>query len=196
MTELRVDGVMLRFDDSWLVAKWDDSRWYRAGIERLTGSLDGRPEGTKAMDVVGLQGEIPYLFEVKDFRGFSIQNKARHVSELPLEIGLKARDTIAGIVGVVSRGGDEALPHKWVHAVKQEGRAVHVVALIAEDGPRPGEPIHKRVIRDSERMNRVKQFVAWLTPRVWVADPLKQASIPGLTASSLPGGGPARGRSS
>jgi hypothetical protein len=102
MTELRVDGVMLLFDDAWSVAKWDDSIWYRSGIERLQGDLDGRSEGTKAMDVVGMRDDIPYLFEVKDFRGYPIENKYRHVSELPLEIGLKARDTIAGMVGIVA----------------------------------------------------------------------------------------------
>ena len=28
--------------------------------------------------------EIPYLFEVKDFRGFAIENKTRQLHELPL----------------------------------------------------------------------------------------------------------------
>jgi hypothetical protein len=158
----------------------------------LSGEVDGRSEGTKAVDVVGLREEIPYLFEVKDFRGFAIQNKTRQVRELPVEIGLKARDTIAGLVGVVSRGKDGELPRRWVQAVKHERRAVHVVAFIVEDAPRPGEAEHKRAARESERLNRVKQFLTWLTPRVWVADPLRNPSIPGLTATSLAGGGAAR----
>jgi hypothetical protein len=193
MTELSVDGLRFRFDDSWLVTKWDDSPWYRKGIEGLKGDVDGRPEGTKAVDVVGIRAEIPYLFEVKDFRGFAIQNKVRQIRELPVEIGVKARDTIAGLVGVVSRGGDGELPRRWVQAVKHEGRAVHLVAFIAEDAPRPGEALHKREARESERLNRVKQLLTWLTPRVWVTDPLRSSPIPGLTASSLAGGGTARG---
>ena len=178
---------MLRFDDSWQVAKWDDSRWYRARIERLQGELDGKHESTKAMDVVGIRDEVPYLFEVKDFCGYPIENKARQMRELPLEIGLEARDTVAGLVGSASRGsGEDDLPLRWVNAVKQQGRVVRVVALIAEDGPRPGEPTQKRAARESERLNQLKRFLGWLTPRVWVTDPLKQPSIPGLTAASLP----------
>jgi hypothetical protein len=193
MTELTIDGIQLTFDDSWLVTKWDDSPWYRDGIERLKGKLNGNAEGTKAVDVVGIRDEIPYLFEVKDFRGFAIKNKARQVQELPLEIGLKARDTIAGLVGLVSRDREGELPRRWVHAVKHHGRAVHVVAFLAEDAARPGEAAHKRAARESERLNRVKQFLTWLTPRVWVTDPLRNPPIPGLTAASLAGGGAARG---
>lgn len=193
MTELKIDGIQLTFDDSWLVTKWDDSPWYRAGIERLKGELNGNAEGNKAVDVVGIRDEIPYLFEVKDFRGFAIENTARQVQALPLEIGLKARDTIAGLVGFVSRDREGVLPHRWLQAVKHQGRAVRVVAFIAEDEARPAETEHKRAARESERLNRVKQLLSWLTPRVWVADPLRNPSIPGLTAVSLAGSGVARG---
>jgi hypothetical protein len=37
--------------------------------------------------------------EIKDFRGVAIENKQRQLQELPLEIGLKARDTVAGLLG-------------------------------------------------------------------------------------------------
>jgi len=66
MTELKIDGIQLTFDDSWLVTKWDDSQGYRAGIEGLQGELQGKTEGTKAVNVVGIREEIPYLFEVKE----------------------------------------------------------------------------------------------------------------------------------
>ncbi|HEU4728156.1 MAG TPA: hypothetical protein VFT22_09715 [Kofleriaceae bacterium] len=89
MTDLRIDGLRFVFDDSWLVARWDDSSWYRAGIEKLKGQVDGRAEATKAVDVVGLRDHVPYLFEVKDFRGYAIENKLRQVQELPVELGLE-----------------------------------------------------------------------------------------------------------
>jgi hypothetical protein len=192
VTALPIDGIRFEFDDSWLIAKWDDSVWYRERFERLKGTLDGKYESTKAVDVVGMRDDVPYLFEVKDFRGFAIENKARHVEELPLELGLKARDTVAGLLGVTALGVHDDLPARWIRAVNQLGRAVNVVAWIAEDATRPGEHAHKRAVRESQRLRSVKQRLAWLTHRVWVSDPLRSPVVPGVVATSLPGAGPAR----
>ena len=185
-----VDGIQFDFERSWQVAKWDDSPWYRGGIERLQGELDGRHEGTKAADLIGLRGASPYLIEVKDFRGFTIENKRRQVRELPLEIGLKARDTIAAVAGLVSLGNPPELPVRWLRAVREEGRAVNVVAWIAED-PRPAQPEHQRA-RAEIRLAGLKQKLAWLTRRVWVCDPLRQITLEDVSAASLAGAGAAR----
>jgi hypothetical protein len=56
VTRLPIDGLRFEFDDSWSVAKWDDSRWYLEGVHKLNGQLEDRPEGTKAVDVIGLRG--------------------------------------------------------------------------------------------------------------------------------------------
>lgn len=194
MTALEVDGLQLTFDDAWQIVKWDDSPSYREGIEKLKGVLESNPQGTKAMDLVGVREDVPYLLEVKDFRGFAIENKLRQLNELPLEIGIKARDTIAGLVGIVSRDKPDELSHRWVDAVREAGRPIHVVALLVEDEARPGEAAHKRQIRESERLQRIKQSLAWLTSRVLVTDPVRAATIPGLTTRSLAGAG--RGRRS
>ena len=99
MTELDVDGIRFTFDDSWSAVKWDDTDAYNLHI----GKLQGPGHGTKAVDVIGLCDGSPYLFEVKDFRGaeIAIANLNR---DLPLEIGFKARDATAGLVGTMSRG--------------------------------------------------------------------------------------------
>lgn len=197
MTQLPIDGIRLEFDDSWAVAKWDDARWYLDGIHKLNGELDGRPEGTKAVDAVGVRDDVPYLFELKDFRGLAIENKQRQLNELPLEIGLKVRDTVAGLVGWVALGKQDELPLRWVHAAREQRQLVRVLALIAEDSSRPGESAHKRSARESERANRVKQRIAWLTPRVLVNDPLRDTPMLrniGVAASSEASAGPARRR--
>ena len=197
MTPLPIDGLRFEFDDSWSVAKWDDSRWYLEGISKLTGQLDDRPEGTKAVDAIGLRDEIPYLFEVKDFRGFAIENKKRQLHELPLEVGLKTRDTVAGLFGWVALGKQDDLPLRWVQAVRDQHQLVRVITLVAEDSLRPGEPVHKREARDLERASRLKQRLAWLTPRVLVSDPLRNATTLeqlGIVAKSEAGAGPARPR--
>ncbi|HEX4417301.1 MAG TPA: hypothetical protein VH165_05350 [Kofleriaceae bacterium] len=134
-------------------------------------------------------------FDDKDFRGVAIENQQRQRHELPLEIGLKARDTVAGLLGWVALGKQDDLPRRWVRAVCDQQRAIHVVALIAEDAARPGEPLHKRAAKESERMNRLKQRLAWLTPRVVVKDPLRDTDLLGrlgITVNSEAGAGPAR----
>lgn len=195
MTSLTVDGIRLEFDDSWEVVKWDKSPWYVNGIMKLSGQLDGRPEGTKAVDVLGVRNSAPFLFEVKDFRGFPIENKQRQFHELPLEVGLKARDTVAGLVGWVALGKDDALPLRWVQATKERQQPVHVLALIAEDSSRPGEASHKRAAREDERASRMKQRLAWLTTKVHVKDPLRDREMLdklSISARSEAGAGPAR----
>lgn len=192
MTALPIDGIRFEFDDSWAIAKWDDSTWYRERIARLKGTFDGNYQSTKAVDAVGMRDDMPYLFEVKDFRGFAIENKARHVEEIPLELGLKARDTVAGLLGVTALGAHDDLLARWIRAVNQLGRAVNIVAWIAEDATRPGEHAHKRAVREWQRLRSVKQRLAWLTPRVRVSDPLRSPVVPGVVATSLAGAGPAR----
>jgi len=65
-------------------------------------------EGTKAVDFVGVRGGSLFFFEVKDFRGYRIENTRRQREELPLEIGLKVRDSLAGVAGAYARTGGAA----------------------------------------------------------------------------------------
>lgn len=197
MTLLPIDGIRFEFDDSWSVAKWDESRWYLDGIHKLNGELNDRPEGTKAVDAIGVRDDAPYLFEIKDFRGFAIENKQRQLQELPLEIGLKARDTVAGLLGWVALGKQDELPLRWVRAIHGQRQLVRVVTLVAEDSSRPGEPLYKRDARELERASRLKQRLAWLTPRVLLHDPLRDADKLqriGVLAHSEANAGPARPR--
>jgi hypothetical protein len=87
------------FGDAWRhVKRWDTQPAFLNGIQGVNGILDGRAEGTKAVDFVGVRTDDVWLFEVKDFRNRPAQWQKR-IDELPLEMALKARDTIAGIVG-------------------------------------------------------------------------------------------------
>jgi hypothetical protein len=116
----------LRFDfgRSWQVEKYDGHHAYREGIQRLQGTslcetclehsrcpkcktelgVGSKAVGTKAVDIVGrYQGQL-YLIEVKDFRRHRIENKRRvRDGELAFEVGLKVRDTLAGLLGALHR---------------------------------------------------------------------------------------------
>lgn len=191
MTTIVEGRLVLEFDDTWVVTKWDDHRAFRNGIGKLCGRLahgDGeRDEGTKAVDVVGVRENRLYLIELKDFRGHRIENKQRQLRELPLEIGLKVRDSLAGLVacalGATEPGSQFVLA---LNSLASRERP-HVVALIAED-PNPlwGHP-DKRAAVASQRLQNLRTRLKWLTTRVWLEDPLSTV-LPGVRVRNLAGG--------
>lgn len=115
-------ALVFHFGAGWSVDKYDEHIDYKGGIMRLV--------GTRAVDFVGLheserEGKPSrqlHFIEVKDFRGYRIQNKQRiSDGDLAVEVALKVRDTIAGIVGAY-RG-------TW----GQERWGTHVRALTARE---------------------------------------------------------------
>lgn len=65
------DEKLLRFsfDDDWRVLKWDEHPSYTGGLSKTS--------GTKAVDFLGIHLDAPWFIEVKDFRGYRIENKER-----------------------------------------------------------------------------------------------------------------------
>ena len=203
-TVIDEERIRLAFSDSWNASKWDAAapdpppHPYRDGIERLKGKLDDRDESTKAVDVVAVSpsGRL-CLIELKDFRTeHGTDGGPRAVAfggrwkDLPFEVALKVRDTLAGLYGVVQRT-DPASVAAWVKPVL--GTPVLVVALIAQDATRPSEPASKRAARDGEMLKNLRRKLAWLTADrrdVLVLDPVAAASFPreldGLISVSLP----------
>jgi hypothetical protein len=191
-TVIDEERIRLTFRDPWNAIKWDAKdtepppRPYRDGIERLKGELDGRTESTKAVDVVAVSpaGRL-CLIEIKDFRtGHGVGGGPRAVAfggrwkDLPIEVALKVRDTLAGLCGVVQRD-DPASVAGWVGPAL--GTPVLVVAFIAQDAVRSSEPASKRAARDSQMLKSLRQKLAWLTTSyrdVLVLDPIAAVSFP------------------
>lgn len=195
MKAFDVEKIRFEFGESWTVAeKWDDTRTFLDGIRRLTGEvLDERTGeissvGSKAVDIVGVRNDDLYLIEVKDYRGHPIETKRRQPRELPLLIGCKVRDTIAGLVGASRRGVDPALASCAILLLKPK-RRVYVIAWIADPALRSAEPIHKRAAWQKQRSDQLKQCLSWLTPNVGVASPLD--TLPDVTTRNLAGVGQA-----
>ena len=174
MTEIREGRLTLRFVDGWSALKWDAELsngdpppfLYREGIERLKGELEDRTESTKAVDVVASPpSPLLVLIEVKDFRSTSTGEGARSLAaggrwrELPLEIALKIRDTLAGVYGVVQLGTTAEVA--WLRPAL--GAGSRIVALVPQDPVRPREPRTKRAARDNEMHTSLRRRLAWLT---------------------------------
>jgi hypothetical protein len=192
-----VEGrIEFRFDDAcWEVEKWDEHPAFTGplGIRRLNGGLtdpasgDRVPEGTKAVDFVGLSAGDLYLFEVKDFRGYAAVNARRQEHELPLEIGLKVRDTITGLLGA-----HRMTPSPWLErvagALRERTRRLHVIAWIVEDAPRATKDRRVHIKTTGVRSDQLQQRLSWCTRKAWADDPLAPSVIlPGVQARTLRG---------
>ena len=173
------DRIEFSFDTAlWDIVKWDDSPEFLGplGIRRLNGELAQIPQGTKAVDFVGLHRDDLYLFEVKDFRGHGPENAERQEHELPLEIGLKVRDTIAGILGA-----QRIQPSPWLlratAALRERARKLHVIAWIAEDRPRGSKARRVHNKTTLVRSAQLQQRLAWCTRIAWADDPLAPFTV-------------------
>jgi hypothetical protein len=194
LTTFEEGAIRFDFGARWVVEKWDASTVYTRGVHTLNGALtdaggDVRREGTKAIDFVGVLDAVTlYLIEVEDFRGHGIENKKRQLRDLPLEIGLKVRDTLAGLAGAYAKTGGPAWVERCGEALVTRKHQVRVVAWILDDPLRPSEPLAKRAARSSERTQQIRQKLGWLTPRVLVEDPFENG-VPDVTVQNLAGAG-------
>jgi hypothetical protein len=188
------DRIRFEFDpNTWFALKWDDSAEFTGptGIRKLNGELTDTQEnikisqGTRGVDFLGLHADSLYLFEVKDFRGYAAANAYRQEHELPLEIGLKVRDTLAGLVGA-----NHVHPTPWakqaIEILADRERPITVIAWIVED------PVHssreRRVAKKTAlvRSHQLQTRLSWLTRRAWVDDPLNPSvPLPGIHAHTI-----------
>lgn len=172
--------LRFRFDDRWIVIKYDDHRDYREKIGRLA--------DTKAIDFATvLDSSNLFFIEVKDFRGYRIQNRQRvRDGDLAIEVAQKVRDTIAGIVAAHHRGNTEEW-NQFINCLTNLRHPARVVLWLEDDLP-PG-PKGRRPNQASVLIDRLKQHLRWLTPRVMVVGSTVGAAPEGLTVFSLPGVG-------
>lgn len=179
-TTILEENLEFTFGDPWQVVKYDESTTYRQGIEKLKGVLgEGTPdekyEGSKATDIVGWHPDFGLLLmEIKDFRKHRIENKKRVNGEVALEVALKTRDTVAGLLGAWRWGKAEG-----VHGRNLKPTArVKVVLWIESD-----ETGDKRAWSDRLRVlgEDMDRKLRWLSVRcLAVGKPLGGDSIPDL----------------
>lgn len=180
MTRVFDEGKLrFQFGPSWTVEKYDDHRDFLQKIRTL--------QGTKAVDFVSVLGEADiYLIEVKDLRGHRIENKARiSDGQLALEVALKVRDTLSGLIGA-SRTSSE--PEVWdtsVEALLDRRRALRVVLWLEEDPTRQQAMVQRAQM--SVLVDLLKKRLRWLTTKVFVLNQAThRAALPDMTVRSLP----------
>jgi hypothetical protein len=165
---LEESRLRFNFDDTrWShLLKYDESKDYKNLCEAI--------EDTKAVDFIGiLNREVLSLIEVKNFRGYRIENIPRS-SELDLEIAQKVRDTLAGIVG----GARNSTHHKeiwknYLQFLKDENRTLHIVLWLEEDTPprlSPEKSKRQAIAKGGTINARLKKRLSWLNAKVIVAN--------------------------
>ncbi|MCI5147616.1 MAG: hypothetical protein D3923_19290 [Candidatus Electrothrix sp. AR3] len=87
MPEIKEGKLTFNFPTTWKVSKYDDWVFYRKHFLKLA--------GPKAIDILAVEpdNQKTWLIEVKDYR----KNRRTKAIDLPLEIALKMRDSLAGL---------------------------------------------------------------------------------------------------
>jgi hypothetical protein len=175
-TPLEVEHQRFTFGDTWTrVFKYDDTGFYRSKVERHL-------KQTKAVDVLGVHtSEGLLLLEVKDFRGHRIANKKRLSNgDLAMEVALKVKDTVAGVIGAC-RGGVKDFENPGKHIVSKEKL---IVVLWLEDDTSQNLLDWKGCLHTINQ--KIKECLAWLGPvRTFVQSSRTDNRLPDLEVTNL-----------
>jgi hypothetical protein len=177
------DHLRFEFDEAWTVVKYDEpGGYYREKVKAL--------EGTKAVDFVALYVASRHLFwiEVKDFRGYRIQNKSRQTDgELAREVAQKVRDSIAGVVGAFQLSSSPETWQPFVNCMRRREPSMKVLLWLEDDQPPPGKPPRRETTRVQAQM--LERQLRWLTTKVSISSLNNGAQPLGLKVTNLPGAG-------
>ncbi len=184
MTAFKEQKQRFDFDDQqWSVIKYDDHPDYLQRIEKLPGS--------KGVDFIGLHkhgSDNLYWIEVKDFRGYRIANKKRlSAGELATEVGMKVRDSLAGVMAAYCSSSRWAEWRAFVRSMWQRRAPIRVLLWLEED-PMPG-PAARRQNAAQVQTRLLKEKLKWFTTRVLVVSQRTGGCPAGLSVTDLPGAG-------
>lgn len=170
------DALRFEFTDEWKIIKLDDHPYYRQKAAKL--------QETKAVDFIGLYQHQIYLVEIKDFRGYRIQNKERLSGDaLATEFAQKVRDSLAVIIGAYRDPvySDEMAP--FISCLANSQTNFFSILWLEQDLPHYSQARHKAKL--SVNANSLKKKLDWLRSRsqVWNCD---NNSLPNCRVTNLP----------
>ncbi len=155
MPAVTVDGLVFDFPTGWRAAKYDDWTYYQKQFQQVCG-------GAKAVDLAVLAANnCLWLVEVKDYR----RNPRTKPSALADEFAEKVRDTLAGLAAGRVRASE---------AERQFARdalaAADVRLVLHVEQPAAHSKLFPRAIDTAKVLQRLKQLVKAIDPRVKVAE--------------------------
>lgn len=189
-TVLTVENQRFTFGTNWSCAfKYDETNFYRNFPERkLKGDISGHPQSMRAVDVIALHSaDGLLLLEAKDFRGSRIQNKDRILrGELIVEVAVKVRDTVAGLLGAARKQLDEFDAVELWDAVGPTKR-VDIVLWLEDDMLWRDDMRSKQQLKGLN--DALKEKLSWLHVRTIVLSSSATNRLPDLVVANLPNAG-------
>ncbi len=180
MTRIEEGSLAFEFGERWSVFQLDEHRDYRQGIANI--------ENSKAVDFLGIFNDSElYFIEVKDFRGYRIENRDRLSSgQLAVEVARKVKDSLACIIGAFHGSSDSEYWLPYVRRLCATNSQLKIVLWLEEDLP-PAHPRLRQKAMASTRSKVFKQKLGWLTKRVLVCGGDRQY-LPDSKVTNLPNG--------
>jgi hypothetical protein len=170
------------FGDSWSAFRCDG---HESGYREITNAAPH----TSAVDFLGVWDDVhDYLIEVKDFRGFRIQNKYRLTTgELAAEIASKVVGTLACIAAGKRRGNAYGCWDKLLAILLDSNGRVNVVLWLEDD---IAHDIRRWQAELAVQTQMIKQRLRWLNVKVLVVSQTTYNNCPPeLQVANLPGAG-------
>ena len=96
MVEIVEGQITFSFPDNCEAGKYDKWSFYRNQFQNIAG-------GSKAVDILCLEGDNAWLIEVKDYR----QHPRTKAVDIADEIAMKVRDTVAGLAAAGKNANDD-----------------------------------------------------------------------------------------
>jgi hypothetical protein len=168
----------MRYSESDLLFDFNENFWTALTKFDETKAFQNAQEaipGTKGIDFVGIkENQSLVLFEIKNFRGYRIQNKPRiEAGEDPLwlKVAQKMRDSIAVTVGAARQSTNNLEDWKtYMEFLKNENKIIHFVLWLEEDLPPQSFKAKKKWEKQETFLRRrLKESLRWLSARVDVA---------------------------
>ncbi len=163
MTIIEEGNHQFEFGNSWSVLKYDKfGSYYKSEMEHYM-------KPTKAVDIICariISNDCPLiLIEIKDFSSGD-PNKRRY-KDIPLDVALKVRDTIAGIIGgsYHAENNEKAFFKNSYNKMNCPPRIIYFFKDLDTTNRRP-KTRQQGKQRDLE--GRLKKFLNWLTKDVYV----------------------------
>jgi len=195
------ERLRFEFGPSWQqVEKYDDHAIHQKGIGCLQGRFACKDEnccgefictkcgkepghGSKAVDILGSPEGKAYFIEIKDFRGHRIENKKRVQNDLAIEVALKVRDSLAGLVGALHKPDSESWHMRAASIFKTKPKVI--LWLEADNDSRMSR---KQGHSGPTLVDKLGKKLEWLNPDIIVQSQHESRGAPDLKVSNLSDG--------
>ena len=150
MTEITEGDLTFRFPTGCQASKYDDWSFYRRQFTGIAG-------GSKAVDILCVEGDTSWLIEIKDHR----QQPRQKLIDIADETAIKVRDTLAGLAAA-AKVANEADQRELARKALATSRWRVVLHL---EQPATGSRLRPKPIDPATLLQKLKKLVKAINAR-------------------------------